>query len=964
MNHLVLQSYRSCYLLGARVLARRNQGFFKQQQQPQQTQRSLATTTIRLSANESNNSNDHDFRHSEELAKERYDIRAGEDVDRKRARLLYQSRKRGMLENGVILASFADKYLHVFDEKQLDEYDRLINLPTNDWDIFYWATKTKPTPAEFETNVMAKLREHLRSKVSKEDEAEDASRCNSDNSSDKTNEAQKDQDEFWDAKFRREQKSKEDDEGSRLSKDSVLGKSRPDDIVLPASKKKYELEIDPVEEDLTNFRENLFDYRVKWFKSGSGIQNMTDWRKKKLEARLRRGLSQPVSLRNMNEHKEAKVYSQRAPRRSIAAMKPYSRNTDLLDSTNERKIKHHNFMQYLLRSEFTHDIRDYEDEAEAWAEMYWRRDYGSSDLKLAPSFIKCNGCNANLHCCDPGHDGYIPKELFIRITTPDFLTSKGQAATKDRICQKCKFLKTYDVNLSAEVTKHAYEDILKDIGGKPPSIVLLLVDLTDFPGGLWPNLLKYIGTHHKLIVIGNKLDLLPIDGPNFFERVKESLKQNMYPITRGDTDNLQIFDTMLLSARTGLGVQNLVTRVANLLEVNGQSDVYLMGSSNSGKSTLFNAMLQSDLSALRKSDLISRVSPYELSSSSKKFLKFPIAQLEGWEVETAKRRMHAVERDTAKLERSLETMTALRRNSMPHMSLLSNKLEYLAVQHDQICDSKGETKLVNQTQNISTSLSNQVGTYDEEPELRFADDHPMAKYQPGQPLSANGEEFADHAYFHYTPSAKTENQLENLLTRGEKFDVFIHETLVPRKFILRPMQTIFISGLARLDLLTASSVVEFNVLASKNLPVHVIPTRKADHFYQTFLGSPYLGVPNAGGAIGDVSTSEEEKDESMIDRLKKWPKMKPASRGDVFVKGIHRNQGGVLDIVYSSVGWILVQLIQDQEALIRPYSPGGRGIYVRSPPLLAHVNSRSTGRKVRDTPVFEHPHYKLDQMPA
>lgn len=28
------------------------------------------------------------------------------------------------------------------DERQLNLYDRLINEPSNDWDIYYWATGT------------------------------------------------------------------------------------------------------------------------------------------------------------------------------------------------------------------------------------------------------------------------------------------------------------------------------------------------------------------------------------------------------------------------------------------------------------------------------------------------------------------------------------------------------------------------------------------------------------------------------------------------------------------------------------------------------------------------------------------------------------------------------------------------------------------------------------------------------
>ncbi len=85
-----------------------------------------------------------------------------EEESAKRARLLYQSRKRGILENGLLLSSFADKFLDDFNEEELCLYDRLINLPSNDWEIYYWATGTKPTPEEFDNPIMDKLKEHAR----------------------------------------------------------------------------------------------------------------------------------------------------------------------------------------------------------------------------------------------------------------------------------------------------------------------------------------------------------------------------------------------------------------------------------------------------------------------------------------------------------------------------------------------------------------------------------------------------------------------------------------------------------------------------------------------------------------------------------------------------------------------------------------------------------------------------------
>lgn len=75
---------------------------------------------------------------------------------------MYQSRKRGMLENGLLLSTFAKKYLSGFNGEQLQLYDRLINLPSNDWDIFYWATGAKPTPPEFDNEVMDLLKKHIK----------------------------------------------------------------------------------------------------------------------------------------------------------------------------------------------------------------------------------------------------------------------------------------------------------------------------------------------------------------------------------------------------------------------------------------------------------------------------------------------------------------------------------------------------------------------------------------------------------------------------------------------------------------------------------------------------------------------------------------------------------------------------------------------------------------------------------
>jgi succinate dehydrogenase flavin-adding protein (antitoxin of CptAB toxin-antitoxin module) len=74
--------------------------------------------------------------------------RTGEDENTMRARLLYQSRKRGTLESELLLSTFADAKLGTMTAEQLRQYD--LFLDENDWDIYYWATQ-EPSPTSLET---------------------------------------------------------------------------------------------------------------------------------------------------------------------------------------------------------------------------------------------------------------------------------------------------------------------------------------------------------------------------------------------------------------------------------------------------------------------------------------------------------------------------------------------------------------------------------------------------------------------------------------------------------------------------------------------------------------------------------------------------------------------------------------------------------------------------------------------
>ncbi|KAK7041416.1 Succinate dehydrogenase assembly factor 2 mitochondrial [Paramarasmius palmivorus] len=87
--------------------------------------------------------------------------RPNETVETMRARLVYQSRKRGTLESDLLMSTFARDQLATMSEEELREYDRFLDEP--DWDIYYWATGKRTPPERWaNSKILEKLRVHAK----------------------------------------------------------------------------------------------------------------------------------------------------------------------------------------------------------------------------------------------------------------------------------------------------------------------------------------------------------------------------------------------------------------------------------------------------------------------------------------------------------------------------------------------------------------------------------------------------------------------------------------------------------------------------------------------------------------------------------------------------------------------------------------------------------------------------------
>ncbi|KAG4300629.1 hypothetical protein PCANB_003071 [Pneumocystis canis] len=88
-----------------------------------------------------------------------------EPIETMRARLLYQSRKRGILETDLLLSTFAKKYLPSFTKKELEIYDKVfalhIFLQEPDWEIYTWVVRKTGIPEKWsESNLLLMLQTH------------------------------------------------------------------------------------------------------------------------------------------------------------------------------------------------------------------------------------------------------------------------------------------------------------------------------------------------------------------------------------------------------------------------------------------------------------------------------------------------------------------------------------------------------------------------------------------------------------------------------------------------------------------------------------------------------------------------------------------------------------------------------------------------------------------------------------
>jgi antitoxin CptB len=80
----------------------------------------------------------------------------GPEHDARLKKLSFRAWRRGFREADLILGPFADAHVAELDAKQLDDFERLLEVP--DQDLYAWIIGTLPTPEDQECDVLELIR--------------------------------------------------------------------------------------------------------------------------------------------------------------------------------------------------------------------------------------------------------------------------------------------------------------------------------------------------------------------------------------------------------------------------------------------------------------------------------------------------------------------------------------------------------------------------------------------------------------------------------------------------------------------------------------------------------------------------------------------------------------------------------------------------------------------------------------
>ncbi|AXY25152.1 ribosome biogenesis GTPase YqeH [Suicoccus acidiformans] len=189
-------------------------------------------------------------------------------------------------------------------------------------------------------------------------------------------------------------------------------------------------------------------------------------------------------------------------------------------------------------------------------------------IRLSDTNYQCIGCGVMIQTQTPEAKGYLPQSAL----------NKG-IERGEFYCQRCFRLRHYNELQDVELDEDDFLAQLDQIS-EDDAYVIHVLDVFDIEGSIISGLPRFIGQQPFAVAV-NKVDLLPksVKLPRLRHWVEQVLHRN----------GLKPEEVILVSASKGHHLENLTKVIER--EVH-KRNVYMVGVTNVGKSTLINRLIQ------------------------------------------------------------------------------------------------------------------------------------------------------------------------------------------------------------------------------------------------------------------------------------------------------------------------------------------------------------------------------------
>lgn len=183
--------------------------------------------------------------------------------------------------------------------------------------------------------------------------------------------------------------------------------------------------------------------------------------------------------------------------------------------------------------------------------------------------ILCIGCGQKIQTDDPKKEGYTPKSAY----------EKGSETGK-LYCQRCFKIRHYNQLETVSISDDQFLSMLHAIG-EQKALIVNVIDIFDVYGSFISGLSRFAGGN-PILIVANKVDLLP-KSVNL-KRVRHWLEKQLF------AQGIRPIDILLVSGKKKYHIDALLDKIEGYRQ--GQ-DVFVVGVTNVGKSTLINSIVAS-----------------------------------------------------------------------------------------------------------------------------------------------------------------------------------------------------------------------------------------------------------------------------------------------------------------------------------------------------------------------------------